>query len=163
MRALLTEQAAYNSWANNLVINTMKSVEPHLIEKMVNSSFQSLRDTVIHCWSAEDIWLQRLNNVEDTIWAQSIFKGSFDDACNNWLLSSTGLEKFLENSNDALLTTECRYKDLKGNQYTTPVYQVLHHVFNHATYHRGQLITLLRQVGVTTLPRTDFIVFVRER
>jgi uncharacterized damage-inducible protein DinB len=34
-------------------------------------------------------------------------------------------------------------------------------VFNHATYHRGQLVTMLRQIGAEKIPATDFAAFVR--
>ncbi|MBL0200663.1 MAG: hypothetical protein IPP81_11100 [Chitinophagaceae bacterium] len=38
-----------------------------------------------------------------------------------------------------------------------PVYQMLHHVFNHASYHRGQLVTMLNQLGADKIPGTDFL------
>ncbi len=53
------------------------------------------------------------------------------------------------------------YRNLKGDQFSQPVYQVLHHIFNHSTYHRGQLVTMLRQVGLEKIPSTDFIAWAR--
>jgi len=61
------------------------------------------------------------------------------------------------------LQEELHYKNLKGDSYHEPYYQLLMHLFNHATYHRGQLVTMLRQIGIETIPQTDFIVWVRMR
>jgi uncharacterized damage-inducible protein DinB len=51
---------------------------------------------------------------------------------------------------------------LKSGNAISAQYEMLAHVFNHNTYHRGQLITMLRQVGVTDLPQTDLIFFYRQ-
>ncbi|MEI9934102.1 MAG: DinB family protein [Ferruginibacter sp.] len=53
------------------------------------------------------------------------------------------------------------YKTFKGDPFTQPLYEVVFHVFNHSTYHRGQLVTILRQLGVEKIPSTDLIVFYR--
>ncbi len=55
------------------------------------------------------------------------------------------------------------YENSKGEQFKQPIFQMLLHVFNHGTYHRGQLVTMLRQLGVENIPATDFIVWSREK
>jgi uncharacterized damage-inducible protein DinB len=55
------------------------------------------------------------------------------------------------------------YQNTKKEQFKQPIYQVLLHMFNHSTYHRGQLVTMLRQLGVQKLPSTDFIVWSRRK
>lgn len=161
MKELLVEYAAYNTWANQLMIDAMLSLQDTQIDKIINSSFQSVRATAYHSWSAEDMWLQRLGHVTDTVWAESIFKGSFADACSNWLVSSKALEHYVNTQYEEALKSILNFKDLKNNGHSMPVFQVLQHVFNHATYHRGQLVTMLRQAGETKIPRTDFIEFAR--
>ena len=162
MKDLLLQYAQYNIWANTLIVESMLKLPETSVNRTINSSFQSISATTTHCWSAEDVWLQRLMKVENPIWAASFFKGSFEDACSNWLVASQGLEKYVEQHDEATLQGEITYKDMQQVGYTMPVYQLLIHVFNHATYHRGQLITMLRQVGEDQVPRTDFIVFARK-
>lgn len=161
MNEVLKQMAGYNLWANQLMVNKMRNLPDQLIDKAVISSFNSIRSTVYHSWSAEDIWLQRLMSTPQPVWAESIFKGSFNDACANWMVISIALEHFVTNCTNSELSATLRYIDFQMKEHDTPVYQILMHVFNHATYHRGQLITLLRKVGETEVPRTDFIVYSR--
>ncbi|NDC41286.1 MAG: hypothetical protein EBZ77_07020 [Chitinophagia bacterium] len=161
MKELLTALAGYNAWANKAMINKMLAVTPELLDRPLTSSFASIRTTVYHCWSAEDIWLQRLQQVAEPIWAEGIFEGSFSDACANWAVISEGLVHYVANHSETELQQPVLYNDLKGNAFHTPASEILLHVFNHATYHRGQLVTLLRTVGETEIPRTDFIVYSR--
>jgi len=52
---------------------------------------------------------------------------------------------------------------LKGEHFKQPIYKMLLHVFNHGTYHRGQIVNMLRQLGIEKIPQTDFIVWSRKR
>jgi uncharacterized damage-inducible protein DinB len=55
------------------------------------------------------------------------------------------------------------YQNTKKEQFKQPIYQMLLHMFNHGTYHRGQLVTMLRQLGIQKLPSTDFIEWSRRK
>jgi uncharacterized damage-inducible protein DinB len=55
-----------------------------------------------------------------------------------------------------------RYKSFAGDEFSNPLWQSLHQVSNHASYHRGQIVTLLRQLGVKPAS-TDLIMFYREQ
>ena len=67
-------------------------------------------------------------------------------------------EQFLAAVED--LEAAIDYRDMAGNPFTQKLADILQHIVNHSTYHRGQLTTMIRQVGVTP-PRTDFLVFAR--
>jgi uncharacterized damage-inducible protein DinB len=163
MKELLLQYAEYNVWANNKMIEAFLKPEPGFVDHEIISSFPSIRATLYHTWSAEYIWLQRLLLVEKPVWQASDFKGTFEEACNAWKSVSGGLVEFTGQCNDKALTNEVLYHDRAGVSYKTPVYQVLHHVFNHSTYHRGQLVTMLRQLALKEIPATDFIAFVRKK
>ncbi|MEJ7912972.1 MAG: DinB family protein, partial [Chitinophagaceae bacterium] len=68
---------------------------------------------------------------------------------HNWLLAA----------HEYQLDHEFIYRNSKKEQFKQPVYQVLQHLFNHGTYHRGQLVNMLRQLKVDKIPPTDFIVW----
>jgi uncharacterized damage-inducible protein DinB len=53
------------------------------------------------------------------------------------------------------------YPDLRGNLHRQPVWQLLLHCFNHSTQHRGQVITLMRTLGLGDIPANDLVVFQR--
>ena len=72
-------------------------------------------------------------------------------------------ERFVSTTTDENLQREFYYKNIKGDSFRSAVWQVLHHLFNHGTYHRGQLVTMMRELGVTAIPATDFIHWYRTR
>ena len=164
MKELLLQYAQYNVWANKRVTDAMHKLDDRAEDKEIPSSFPSLRTTVYHTWSAEYIWLQRLQHTEHTVWIESEFNGTFAEACREWLLVSGALIHFTEQQpDDKALVHLLRFHDRSKVSYKMPVFQVLQHVFNHSTYHRGQMVTMLRQAGVKEIPQMDFILFARKK
>lgn len=164
MKELLTQYAEYNIWANKRIIDIMLKLEPSLADKEIASSFPSLKTTAYHIWGAENIWLQRLQLTEYPTWVANDFKGSFEEACAEWQRVSAALKQFIEKQyDDKAFAHVLQYYDMKKNSHKTPVFQVLNHAFNHSTYHRGQLVTILRQLGQTDIPSTDFIAWTRKK
>ena len=162
MKELLLQYAEYNAWANKPIIDTLSQLSEEDVDKEITSSFPSLRATAMHTLGAEFIWLQRLQLAEHPVWLPGSFQGTFTEACNKWQSVSSDFVHFVsDQGDDKALMHQCEFKDRKGAPYKMPVYHILQHVFNHSTYHRGQLVTMLRQVGVTTIPATDFIGYAR--
>jgi len=161
MKELMLQYARYNMWANKCLMDVMTPLTEPQIDQVVISSFPSVRKTVIHTWSAEKIWLQRLELVLHPVWHAAEFKGSFVEACCNWVQSSALLAGYAENLPEGRMQEYIHYHDLRNNPHATQVADMLQHVFNHSTYHRGQLVTLLRQLGITQIPSTDYIGYVR--
>jgi uncharacterized damage-inducible protein DinB len=130
--------------------------------RYIVSSFNSIGETVLHIVSAESIWLERLNRVESPVWLQSTFKGTKAETTALWKKTSAGLKKFFDEFNESAIMDKLVFKRLNGDRYEMPHYQVLAHIFNHSTYHRGQLVTMLRQVGFTNVGATDMLGFFRK-
>lgn len=157
---MLVQMARYNLWANKLIIDTMLPLKDDLVNMEIASSFPSLCKTVYHMWSAEDIWVQRLLLVEQPVWAETGFSGSFAEAVKKWQQASKKLATFAEKQfSDDSFNHVMQYHNLKKLPVKVPVYVGLMQAFNHATYHRGQLVTMLRQAGVTKIPAMDFYLF----
>ena len=162
MKELLRQYAQYNLWANKLMIDVLLKLEDGAVDQEITSSFPSLRRTVMHTWAAESIWLQRLQLVEHPVWHGDDLTITFEDACKRWQNDSVGLIQFVEKQyDDRALEHVLQFYDRSKASHKMPVHQVLHHVFNHSTYHRGQLVTMLRQLGLTKIPSTDFVAFAR--
>ncbi len=160
MKELLQQYARYNIWANKQLIDVLQKLDNEQLDAEIPSSFPSIRKTVYHLWSAEDIWLQRLLLAEQPVWAESVFEGSFDEVLGKWKDTSAALLAFVEKQyNDESFRHILQYYNLKKISFKVPVSTVLMQVFNHATYHRGQLVTMLRQAGVKKIPGTDFHTF----
>ncbi len=162
MKETLLQMARYNIWANKRIVETLLSLGDSVLDQEIASSFPSLRRTAYHMWSAEFIWLQRLQLVEKPVWIESVFKGTIQEAFAAWEQVSNALLQFIERQyNDHSMEHVLQYYNTKKESFKHPVYGILQHVFNHATFHRGQLVTMLRQAGVTKIPATDLIVYIR--
>lgn len=161
MKELLLRYAQYNAWANKRIIDAISKEDESLADKEVPGSFPTLRATIIHTWAAEYVWLQRLQLAEYPQW-MSGFEGTLSEACNNWQQTSADVIQFIEKQyDDRAFQHVVQYYDRSKVSHKTPVFQVLLHMFNHATYHRGQLVTMLRQLGVQDIPGTDLIGFAK--
>jgi uncharacterized damage-inducible protein DinB len=164
MKELLLQYAQYNAWANKRIIDATLKSGDGAIDKEIVSSFPSLKATVYHTWSAEFIWLQRLQLAEHPVWKESEFDGTYEEACSDWQGVSAALIQFVQKQyDDRALEHMLMYYDRKKSAHKMEVCYVLQHVFNHSTYHRGQMVTMLRHAGVTDIPGTDFITFVRKK
>lgn len=146
------------------MIEVLRALDEETLDREMVSSFPSIRKTVYHSWCAEQIWLDRLMLKENPVWMETVFTGDFDTACSLWQEASANLLDFVNRQfDDRAFDHVTEYYDLKKRSHKTPVKIILQHVFNHATYHRGQLVTMLRQAGVKQIPQTDLIVFAREK
>ncbi|MBS1746431.1 MAG: DinB family protein [Bacteroidetes bacterium] len=158
----LKELATYNLWANTIVCGWLEQIDDTQWKQNIISSFNSIQETVLHIISAENIWLQRLNKEPKTIWLQNEFNGTKEEHTKLWKKTSTDLKSFIDNFNENDLNTKLDFKRLNGEAYSMPFYQLIAHVVNHATYHRGQLVTMLRQTGFKNVSSTDLLEFYRK-
>jgi uncharacterized damage-inducible protein DinB len=162
MKEILLQYANYNIWANNRLIEAFMKLEEALLDREVISSFPSLRKTVYHTWAAEYLWLQRLEHVPQPVWLSNDYAVSFREGCREWAVVSDGLARLVGGLDDGLpFKQTVQYSDSKKQVHATQICDMLQHVFNHSTYHRGQMVTILRELGVTEIPGTDLIGFVR--
>ena len=154
--------ADYNIWANNIVHSWFEKITNEQWEQPVVSSFGSIGATVLHIAGAEKIWLDRLNHAEAPVWLPAVFKGSKKDIQDLWKKASQDLRSFIENFDETKLQVNLNFKRLNGEVYEMPHYQVIAHLFNHSTFHRGQIVTMLRQTGFTEVSSTDMLGFYRK-
>lgn len=160
-KAYLQELGEYNLWANSVACNWLEQINDEQWTKEITSSFNSIQQTVLHIISAENAWLQRFRQ-QPVEWLQATYKGSKAEHIKLWLQTSTEMKNYLNDFDEQNLLTALDFKRLNGDAYSMPYYQLFAHVVNHATYHRGQLVTMLRQAGFTGLRSTDILGFYRK-
>ena len=108
----------------------------------------------------ENVWWERLKLAEHTT-LSGWFTGNFEELSKKLLQLSQQWLDWVNNANEANITHVFAYQNTKKEHFKQPVYEVLLHLFNHQTYHRGQVVTMLRQSGIDKISATDFIVFSR--
>lgn len=163
MKEILQQISAYHAWANQQLLDAIIQLPEEKQTQTVASSFDSLRKTVLHMWDAETIWWQRLKLSEKIVRPAEDFSGSMKEAAENLLQQNRQWYEWIANAQEHMLQHVFMYQTFKKEQFKQPVYQMLLHLFNHGTYHRGQLVTMLRQLGVDKIPQTDFIVWSRKK
>jgi uncharacterized damage-inducible protein DinB len=154
-----TELSNYNIWANNIVCSWLEKITDEQWDQTVVSSFNSIQETVLHMIGAEHVWAERMNGVAMPVWLPDDFKGTKDEHIALLKKTSAALKNFVIAFDEDKLQTKLFFKRINGEENLMPFYQILAHVFNHSGYHRGQLVTMLRQVGFTNVGSTDLSVF----
>ncbi len=152
---------AFNLWANSQTAELLKSVPDEIYFKENKGSFPSVAKTVLHIWGAQNIWLKRLQGESLSTWPQQSTTVSKQDQLNGLVQSSKDLYDFIQSKDDAYLSSLYSYNNMKGEPFRDSVEDTLFHVVNHSTYHRGQIITMLREAGVTSVVSTDLIHYLR--
>lgn len=163
MKKLLLQYASYNVWANQKLVDCIDNLTDEQIKRKINSSFKSIYATLIHLWDAESIWWQRVKLQEQINVPGSHFNGSVLELGNNLLRQSKQWKEWVDIATEAALEHEFIYRNSKKEQFKQPLYDTLLHLFNHQSYHRGQLITMFHQVGLQNIPNTDFVTFCRKK
>jgi uncharacterized damage-inducible protein DinB len=156
MKELLKQYATYNIWASQKLSDIVLRLPEEKQQEEIASSFSSLHKTIFHMWDAESIWWQRMRLQEKIIVPSITYNVAMKEVVAGLGSQSKQWEEWIANASDLAIEHVFQYKRLDGTQYKQPIWQMLLHVFNHATYHRGQVVNMLRQLGVDKIPSTDF-------
>lgn len=161
MAYTINHHLSYSVWANEILVAKLKTLDETVLHKEVKSSFPSIYKTILHIWDAQIVWLNRFHGTSLTDWPSKEFKGTTADMLDGLVQSSRAIQQLVESKGEAFINSQVKYKNLKGDSFEDPVDYLLHHIVNHGTYHRGQITTMLRELGITDPPGTDIIVYWR--
>jgi uncharacterized damage-inducible protein DinB len=153
----------YHYWGRDRVLTAAETLTPEQYVQEVESSFRSIRDTLVHIYSADWIWYSRWQGSSPRT---LIDPGQFPDVASlraAWSDLEANSRSFLERLGPDGIGNVMDYTLLSGLQSSSVFWHILQHVVNHGTYHRGQLTTLFRQVAGRAPQATDLIAFYRER
>jgi uncharacterized damage-inducible protein DinB len=154
----IKEYARYNLWANKKIAEALNDLSDKAWHEPYQSSFGSVGETVVHIMWAEKLWTERL---KDKI-SKNIDPPDSNDRESVMDLFLQFSEEFTElvvNFNMEELNIQKGYSTMSGRGYSNFRYLMIHHCINHSTYHRGQLILMMRQNGIEAVPSTDFITY----
>ncbi len=165
MYDILLEYGQYNQWSNEKLITYLKNYTDDLLSKEVISSFPSIKKTIFHIWDAQVIWHHRLNGNSLDHFPGKISNKNLQAAYQGLSESSGGLVSWMENKlkNQDITEHTTTYSTTSGKEFTQLTNKILLHIFNHSTYHRGQIVTMARQLGFRDIPATDFIFYTRAK
>jgi uncharacterized damage-inducible protein DinB len=163
MKELLRQLARYHYWANQILTERIMLLDPAQQEQTILSSFPSLYKTILHMWDSESVWWQRLKGAESVLLPSKTFNPGFKESVIGLLQQNQLWLEWANSCGKEDFKMFLSYDNSKGEHFEQPIFQMALHVFNHGTYHRGQLVTMLRQLGVEDIPGTDFILWTRKK
>jgi uncharacterized damage-inducible protein DinB len=163
MKELLKLQGAYNYWANQRIVETVLALPEGECLRELPSSFPSLQKTLLHIWDAETGWWQRLKLQERIELPGKTFSGTIQDVAAGLLHQSKLWEDWSGQASPVALDHVIQFYTSKREPVKIQTGQLLLHVFNHSTYHRGQIITMLHQLGHTKVPATDYFLWTKNK
>src|SRR5215212_4378059 len=156
------ELLLYMIWADRLVLATVRQVREEDLTRDAGVSFKSILGTLAHILGSERTWLSRfLGNPLDRVPSLQDFP-DLPTWIAGWEETASQLKAFLAGLTDEQLATPLTWTNTRGESHTHPLWYPVSHMVNHATYHRGQVISLLRHIGYP-VPATDLIVYFYER
>ncbi len=141
----LKQHLAYSAWASRRLVEAAAKLSEAELTRDFGTTDKSVLGTLVHVFAADRVWLARVRGHVPGrfIDLEHDMKMSVLEA--DWPAVLTGWQEYLDGIAD--LTAPVSYKDLKGNAYATPLWQIVLHVVNHATHHRGQAVGFLRTMG----------------
>lgn len=151
----------FHYWARDRVLAAVAVLTPEQYARPMGNSFSSVRDTLNHIYQAEWIWYSRWNGESPASFGDVI--PDLESLAARWRALEERVREYFARQGEFGLQSVITYRLMSGKEGASPLWQMVAHVVNHATYHRGQVITLLRQLGVAPSQGTDMITFFRER
>jgi uncharacterized damage-inducible protein DinB len=151
----------YHYWARDRLLSAVETLTPEQYRRELGSSFSSVRDTLVHLFSAEWIWLARWQGESPTVTLQPAAYPDLATLRAAWDEHRAKLTAFVARLDERTLHEPLAYRTTDGQPWRQPLWPMLQHVVNHATYHRGQVTTMLRQLGAAPPKSQDLIAFYR--
>jgi uncharacterized damage-inducible protein DinB len=155
---VVSDLLAYTMWADRQVLGALRAVSPEDLTRDTGTSFGSILGTMAHVVGAERLWVSRfagdpLPHVPD-IADYPDLRALIFGAEEVW----AALGALVAGLDEEQLQRETTWTNSRGETYTQELWRPMLHMVNHSTYHRGQVVSLLRQLGYTPVS-TDLVYY----
>jgi uncharacterized damage-inducible protein DinB len=153
----------FHYWALDRVLEATAALPPDQYTRDLGGSFKSVRDTLVHLYSAEWAWYQRWHGTSPTAMLRFDDYPDVETLRHAWTSHQQKMRAYVESLGEADITRVINYRLLSGQSGASPFWQMVQHMVNHGSYHRGQVTTLLRQLGAKPPASVDLITYYREK
>jgi uncharacterized damage-inducible protein DinB len=152
----------YNRWANARTFDDASKLTPQQFTQDLRSSHRSVRDTLAHILAAEWIWLERWNGTSPKALFEPTDFPTIESIKMKLDEVEDGIDRLTSGLTDGSLDNVIAYTNTKGEEWKYTLGHMMQHLANHSSYHRGQVTTMLRQLGADVIP-VDLLNFEDEK
>jgi uncharacterized damage-inducible protein DinB len=158
--ATLRTHLDFTAWASSKLVEAAASLTAEELTRDLKVSFQSVLGTLGHIFGADRVWFDRIHGRSRTAMLDPGEELTLGFLQREWPALHARWGDWAAGIDDAGFGRVVTYRLLSGDPGESPLWQIVLHVVNHATYHRGQVTSLLRQLGRVP-PSTDLIAYYR--
>jgi uncharacterized damage-inducible protein DinB len=157
----LREHVNYSAWASQRLVHAASELSEAELLRDFQTSDRNVLGTLVHTFAADRLWLARLQKSprpqysSEADYQLSVLQNEWPAVYREW-------DDWLKDSSEDKVRADLTYQDMRGNVWTQPIWQLVLHVVNHATHHRGQASGFLRAMGRVP-PVLDLVAFYRLR
>jgi uncharacterized damage-inducible protein DinB len=163
LKELLLAHTGYSAWGTQQVLDACRALTPEQRERGMGASHSNILQTFCHVYDAERVWLRRLAEVDnEKLPRGSAPQHSFEFLVQSWPEMWDGYRRWIDAASEADLALELLTVLPDDKRFCVPRWQIVLHAINHSTYHRGQIITMLRGFDITP-PNTDLTAYYSTR
>jgi uncharacterized damage-inducible protein DinB len=158
---VLQNHLAYTAWASARLLDATAKLTAEERARNFGTADRSVDGTLAHIFGADRVWLTRVSGAPSADYPTpeeqnlAFLQDAWPNLHERWIAWARTL-------NAASPSEEITYRDLKGNEWRQPLWQIILHVVNHATHHRGQVAGFIRSLGHTP-PSIDLAFFDRKQ
>jgi uncharacterized damage-inducible protein DinB len=163
LKELLVAHTGYSAWGTRQVLDACAALTPEQLDRGLGASHSSILGTFRHIHDGERVWLRRLVDPDNEMLPRGPApEHSFEFLVQSWPELWDGYRRWLDASSESDLTLELLTVLPDGGRFCVPRWQIVLHAINHTSFHRGQIVTLLRGLGVQP-PNTDLTAYYSTR
>lgn len=146
---------AYSGWASQRLVEAAAKLTEEELTRDHKSADKSVLGTLVHIFAADRVWYARVTGaaitkfIDEADYRMAVLETDWPVLHQQWLA-------YLATAD---LGVVIAYKDMKGNSHESPLWQILLHVVNHGTHHRGMVTAMLRAMGHTPPPLDEIAYF----
>jgi uncharacterized damage-inducible protein DinB len=155
--SMIRDGVKYNYWARDRQLQVCASLSAEQFLRPVGGSFSSLRDTLAHMVAVEWLWLERCRGRSPKSLLPAGDFPALEVVVKRWNVVEREMREYMAGLDEEALVRPLTYMNFQGEEWTYLLWEIIAHVLNHQSYHRGQVATQLRMLGVQP-PHVDFLV-----
>ena len=155
LKALVNKSVQYNNWVVNKYIDWLSTKSDEQLNQETISSFPTILKTLHHIWQTQEYWWSYISEKNDFDFTKTTETTDKEDVFNAIKNNSRKLVDYVESLSEDDLTKNVKIES-QWFQCDFSKYEYIQHAILHGTYHRGQIVTMGRNIGITDAPMTDF-------